>query len=296
MLLSRRQMIEAGAAAGALALHELARRSPQLGRRALRPARSMRPTRPPPVPARPRVSVDPVIDPRLVARARASFDRHRASLGHIDVVGIVDFTQASSEPRFYLLDTNSGRVTRHLVAHGRGSDPAHTGFLQRFSNQVGSEASSNGAYVDRRLIIRAATAARCGCAGSITATATPRRGRSSSIPPGMPSPTCSREQRPARPQRRLLRAVPYQPAGSAGPPRPRPLPLRRPPRLKRGSSADSPIRSGLTAGPWMTLAVEREARAVAGAVPGPVGLVPADQAAHMGADRRDRVERARSSR
>jgi len=99
------------------------------------------------VPARPRVTVDPVVDPRMVARARAAFDRHRNSLTHTNVVAIVDFTKSSSDPRFYLLDTNSGRVTRHLVAHGRGSDPAHTGFLQRFSNLIGSEASSNGAYV-----------------------------------------------------------------------------------------------------------------------------------------------------
>jgi hypothetical protein len=134
MLLSRRQMIEAGAAAGALA----AMSSPLVAAVTL----------PEPMPpARPRVALDPVIDPRMVARARASFDRHRASLDHIDVVGIVDFARASSEPRFYLLDTNSGRVSRHLVAHGRGSDPDHTGFLQRFSNRPGSEASSNGAYV-----------------------------------------------------------------------------------------------------------------------------------------------------
>jgi len=138
VILSRRQMIEAGAAAGALA----AMSSPLL-------AAVIDPRRSPPdrLPARPRVAVDPVIDPRIVARARASFDRHRASLGHIDIVGIVDFARASSEPRFYLLDTNSGRVSRHLVAHGRGSDPGHTGFLQRFSNRPGSEASSNGAYV-----------------------------------------------------------------------------------------------------------------------------------------------------
>lgn len=138
MLLSRRQMIEAGAAAGAFA----AMSSPLLAAVG-EPLR----TAPSPIPARPRVTVDPVIDPRIVARARAAFDRHRASLGEIDTVGIVDFAKASAEPRFFLLDTNSGRVSRHLVAHGRGSDPAHTGFLQRFSNLPGSEASSNGAYV-----------------------------------------------------------------------------------------------------------------------------------------------------
>ena len=138
MILSRRQMVEGGVAAAALG----AMSSPLLAQVADR----VRPDRPA-VPAAPRVMVDPVIDARLVTRARAAFDRHRSALRHTNVVAITDFSKASGEPRFYLLDTVSGRVTRHLVAHGRGSDPAHTGFLQRFSNQVGSEASSNGAYV-----------------------------------------------------------------------------------------------------------------------------------------------------
>jgi hypothetical protein len=136
MEFSRRQLIEAGAAAGALA----AISSPILAAV----------TGPQPLPARPatpRIAIDPVIDSSLVTRARASFDRHRSSLRHIDTVGIVDFSKASGEQRFFLLDTNTGRVSRHFVSHGRGSDPAHTGFLQRFSNQFGSEASSNGAYV-----------------------------------------------------------------------------------------------------------------------------------------------------
>jgi hypothetical protein len=138
MVFTRRQMIEAGAAAGALA----AMSSPLVA--AVTDPERARPDR---VPARPRVAVDAVIDPLIIARARASFDRHRHSLDHIDIVGIVDFAKASAEPRFFLLDTNSGRVSRHLVAHGRGSDPEHTGFLQRFSNRPGSEASSNGGYV-----------------------------------------------------------------------------------------------------------------------------------------------------
>jgi hypothetical protein len=141
MSLSRRQIIQAGAATGALALID----SPLLAI-VTDPTLRGRPDRAS-VPAAPRVAVDPIVDSRMIARARAAFDRHRSALTHIDVVGIADFTKPSSEHRFYLLDTNSGRVTRHLVAHGRGSDPAHTGFLQRFSNEVRSEASSNGAYV-----------------------------------------------------------------------------------------------------------------------------------------------------
>ena len=146
MFYTRRQIIEAGAATGALALVS---GSPLLAQ-STRPAVQTRPDQglaAAPVPARPRVMVDPSVDPRIVQRARAAFDRHRSQIVRGDVVGIADFTRASADPRFYLLDTFTGQVTRHLVAHGRGSDPAHTGFLQMFSNRMGSEASSNGAYV-----------------------------------------------------------------------------------------------------------------------------------------------------
>ncbi|MBS1240501.1 MAG: twin-arginine translocation pathway signal, partial [Proteobacteria bacterium] len=34
-----------------------------------------------------------------------------------------------------------------LVAHGMGSDPDHCGFLERFSNEEGSNATSRGAYI-----------------------------------------------------------------------------------------------------------------------------------------------------
>ena len=140
MSFTRRQVIEAGAATGALALVSSSPLLAQAINTQPRPSLA-------PVPARPRVIVDPMVDPRIVARARAAFDRHRSQIVHGDIVGIADFTRASAEPRFFLLDTFTGRVTRHLVAHGRGSDPAHTGFLQLFSNRMGSEASSSGAYL-----------------------------------------------------------------------------------------------------------------------------------------------------
>ena len=150
MSVSRRTIIKAGAAgAGALVLMPSVLKAQIAEPVRTRPDRySDAPPRPyANTPATVRPYADPVIDPRLVARARAAFDRHRSSLRGIDVVGIVDFSKASNESRFYLLDTTSGRVTRHLVAHGRGSDPEHTGFLQRFSNAPGSEATSAGGYV-----------------------------------------------------------------------------------------------------------------------------------------------------
>jgi hypothetical protein len=63
-----------------------------------------------------------------------------------DKIGIVDFTKPSAEPRFHVVDLHAGKVESHLVAHGRGSDPDHSGFLERFSNDFGSHASSNGTY------------------------------------------------------------------------------------------------------------------------------------------------------
>lgn len=99
------------------------------------------------LPTAPHVALEPVIDPRLLARARAAFDRNRSLLRHTDIVAITDFSKASRDPRFFLLNTLSGRVSQHLVAHGRGSDPDHSGWVERFSNAVGSNASSAGAYL-----------------------------------------------------------------------------------------------------------------------------------------------------
>ncbi len=93
------------------------------------------------------------LSPALRARALAALDRHRAVVGLADVMGIADFAQPSARPRFHLLDLASGHVETLLVAHGRGSDPEHSGWLQRFSNVDGSYASSAGAYVSRDVYI-----------------------------------------------------------------------------------------------------------------------------------------------
>ena len=85
--------------------------------------------------------------PRLFPRAMAALDAHAGSVIHRDRIGVVDFAAASSEPRFHLVDVASGEVTSHLVAHGSGSDPDRSGWLQRFSNQPDSNASSRGAFL-----------------------------------------------------------------------------------------------------------------------------------------------------
>jgi hypothetical protein len=63
-----------------------------------------------------------------------------------DTMAVVDFNKPSSEARFHIVDLASGQVESHRVCHGRGSDPAHSGYVERFSNDFGSYATSNGAY------------------------------------------------------------------------------------------------------------------------------------------------------
>jgi hypothetical protein len=82
-----------------------------------------------------------------MARAKAALAYHRRSVPYDDMIGIVDFSKASRDQRFHLVHLGSGWTTSYHVAHGRGSDPDHSGWLERFSNAFGSFATSNGAYV-----------------------------------------------------------------------------------------------------------------------------------------------------
>jgi hypothetical protein len=84
------------------------------------------------------------IDPQLFAKAKAALDSHR--VWPRDTIAVVDFSKPSNEERFFVVDLASGQVEGHRVCHGRGSDPDHSGFVERFSNDFGSYASSNGAY------------------------------------------------------------------------------------------------------------------------------------------------------
>lgn len=83
----------------------------------------------------------------LLAAARRELERAGNRVWLKDKVAIADFRQPSREPRFAILDMASGTAHRFLVAHGRGSDPEHDGWLKSFSNGHGSLATSRGAYL-----------------------------------------------------------------------------------------------------------------------------------------------------
>jgi hypothetical protein len=146
MSLNRREMLRLGAAgAGGLILSSAAASQALPG--LLMPSAGTASTNPlAPLPAQPQAPTAPAgIDPQLFARAKAALDQHQ--IWPRDVMGVADFSRPSSEQRFHLVDLQNGTVQSHLVCHGRGSDPAHSGYLERFSNNFGSYATSNGAYV-----------------------------------------------------------------------------------------------------------------------------------------------------
>lgn len=86
--------------------------------------------------------------PSIVKQALAALDTHSARILHRDMVGIADYSLNSGEDRFHLVDVAGGRIVRsYLVSHGRGSDRSNSGYVQKFSNRPGSNASSQGSFV-----------------------------------------------------------------------------------------------------------------------------------------------------
>jgi len=84
---------------------------------------------------------------RILDVARAQMERVRSVLWRTDIVGVADFALPSAMPRLHFADLEKGEVRSFLVAHGKGSDPEHDGFLKTFSNEVGSLATSRGAFI-----------------------------------------------------------------------------------------------------------------------------------------------------
>ena len=84
---------------------------------------------------------------KLFAEAKRELQRLGDAIPLTDRVGITDFSMPSWKPRFFLLDMESGKAKVYRTTHGRGSDPAHSGWVRSFSNRPGSNATSRGAYV-----------------------------------------------------------------------------------------------------------------------------------------------------
>jgi hypothetical protein len=144
--LNRRDLITGALAAGAtLALPAFARAKPSPD---FERAFDILPD-PSPAPAAlaPVLQTSPGYTNKVIAIARRESARTAAAVLRHDVVAIADFARPSSLPRLHMVNLEAGTLRSFLVAHGRGSDPEHDGWLKSFSNIVGSDATSRGAYV-----------------------------------------------------------------------------------------------------------------------------------------------------
>lgn len=97
------------------------------------------------VPARP--TDNSAYQRKVLQIARREVEKAGRKVWRRDIAGIADFAQPSAQPRFHFANLENGTVRSFYVAHGRGSDPEHCGWLQSFSNQMGSNATSRGAYL-----------------------------------------------------------------------------------------------------------------------------------------------------
>ena len=103
------------------------------------------------LPVRVSAQVNPTAsrDAQLFAIAREQLARVGDVLWKKDIVGIADFGLHSSKRRFHFVDLENERVQSFHVSHGTGSDSEHDGWLKRYTNIEGSEATSRGAYMTR---------------------------------------------------------------------------------------------------------------------------------------------------
>lgn len=102
----------------------------------------------PAVPALPTViEPNPAYDRRVLEIAAREVERAGATLWRRDIVGIADFARPSTLPRLHFANLENGTIRSFYVSHGRGSDREHDGWLKNFSNVMGSEATSRGAYL-----------------------------------------------------------------------------------------------------------------------------------------------------
>ena len=127
---------------------------------------------------------------RILDVARREVGCAGGKLWRRDIAGVADFGLPSSLPRLHFANLEAGTVRSFLVAHGKGSDPDHDGFLHTFSNEPGSLATSRGAYISYEWYVgKYGVSIRMGGLDPDNSNALPRAIVMHRR--GMPRPTCS---------------------------------------------------------------------------------------------------------
>ena len=92
--------------------------------------------------------VDPtrIVPDRHLEEALIYFHKNKATLKNKNVLSIIDYSQKSTQKRWYFINMQTGAVWNIHVAHGKGSDSNHDGYAEKFSNVSGSNATSLGFF------------------------------------------------------------------------------------------------------------------------------------------------------
>lgn len=89
---------------------------------------------------------DQQIRPRLLVQALAALGDHPEATQSARLV-VVDYGLHSADPRLFVVNLETGEVEAFRTTHGKGSDADHDGYLDSFSDEPGSGASPEGAYL-----------------------------------------------------------------------------------------------------------------------------------------------------
>jgi hypothetical protein len=84
------------------------------------------------------------VSPDLLEKAVLYFDANQDKFSNRAFITVIDFRLHSSEPRFFVINLQTGLVEKYRTAHGSGSDTDDDGIAESFSNVIGSGASSLG--------------------------------------------------------------------------------------------------------------------------------------------------------
>jgi hypothetical protein len=101
---------------------------------------------PPSAPAAPAFASAQALDRSVLrlALSAAECARQSGTVPDVDLLTVIDYSKASTEPRLWVLDIDSGSVLfEELVAHGRGSGD---NYATRFSNEQDSHQTSLGLF------------------------------------------------------------------------------------------------------------------------------------------------------
>jgi hypothetical protein len=84
---------------------------------------------------------------KLYAKAVDYYRSQQGRISNSRYLTIIDMSMHSSQKRYFLFDLATGKVERHNVSHGEGSDPNRDGYATKFSNTPDSHMTSLGFYL-----------------------------------------------------------------------------------------------------------------------------------------------------